>query len=106
MPDYVYALHDFAPENPDEVSFKVGDRIEVVEKDELYGDGWWHVSTHSDIDDDEGLGHLVRWESVSLPRTLTTLCQYNRLREGRPHSQKRGVECLYCAITARHGTGL
>ncbi|KAI1795003.1 hypothetical protein LXA43DRAFT_993043 [Ganoderma leucocontextum] len=41
MPDYVYALHDFAPENPDEVSFKIGDRIEVVEKDELYGDGWW-----------------------------------------------------------------
>ena len=55
MPDYVYALHDFAPENPDEVSFKVGDRIEVVEKDELYGDGWWQVSTHSNIDDDEGV---------------------------------------------------
>ncbi|PIL37615.1 hypothetical protein GSI_01309 [Ganoderma sinense ZZ0214-1] len=41
MPEYVYAQHDFAPENPDEVSFKIGDRIEVVEKDELYGDGWW-----------------------------------------------------------------
>ncbi|KAI0832877.1 hypothetical protein BC628DRAFT_1348696 [Trametes gibbosa] len=41
MPEYVYALHDFAPENPDEVSFKVGDRIEVIEKDDLYGDGWW-----------------------------------------------------------------
>ncbi len=44
MPDYVYAQHDFAPENPDEVSFRIGDRIEVVEKDELYGDGWWQVS--------------------------------------------------------------
>ena len=44
MPEYVYAQHDFAPENPDEVSFKVGDRIEIVEKDELYGDGWWQVS--------------------------------------------------------------
>ncbi|KAL7282752.1 hypothetical protein ACG7TL_004227 [Trametes sanguinea] len=41
MPEYVYALHDFTPENPDEVSFKVGDKIEVIEKDELYGDGWW-----------------------------------------------------------------
>lgn len=44
MPEYVYAQHDFAPENPDEVSFKIGDRIEVIEKDELYGDGWWQVS--------------------------------------------------------------
>ncbi|KAI0638634.1 hypothetical protein C8Q77DRAFT_1092036 [Trametes polyzona] len=41
MPEYVYALHDFTPENPDEVAFKVGDRIEVLEKDDLYGDGWW-----------------------------------------------------------------
>ncbi|CDO77198.1 hypothetical protein BN946_scf184747.g11 [Trametes cinnabarina] len=41
MPEYVYALHDFTPENPDEVSFRVGDKIEVIEKDELYGDGWW-----------------------------------------------------------------
>ena len=44
MPEYVYALHDFTPENPDEVTFKVGDRIEIVEKDDLYGDGWWQVS--------------------------------------------------------------
>ncbi|KAJ8489269.1 hypothetical protein ONZ51_g3007 [Trametes cubensis] len=41
MPEYVYALHDFKPENPDEVAFSVGDRIEVLEKDDLYGDGWW-----------------------------------------------------------------
>lgn len=43
MPEYVYALHDFTPENPDEVPFKAGDRIEVVEKDEQYQDGWWQV---------------------------------------------------------------
>lgn len=43
MPDYVYALHDFLPENEDEVSFRAGDRIEVVEKDDMYGDGWWQV---------------------------------------------------------------
>lgn len=41
MPDYVYALHDFLPEHEDEVSFHAGERIEVVEKDDLYGDGWW-----------------------------------------------------------------
>ncbi|EDR00524.1 uncharacterized protein LACBIDRAFT_334022 [Laccaria bicolor S238N-H82] len=41
MPDYVYASHDFFPENEDELSFRAGDRIEVVEKDDMYGDGWW-----------------------------------------------------------------
>ncbi|KAH8096600.1 hypothetical protein BXZ70DRAFT_945297 [Cristinia sonorae] len=41
MPEYVWALHDFIPENPDEVPFKSGNRIEVVEKDDLYQDGWW-----------------------------------------------------------------
>ena len=47
MPDYVYALHDFLPENEDEVSFRAGDRIEVVEKDDMYGDGWWQVCIFS-----------------------------------------------------------
>ena len=44
MPEYVYALFDFAPENPDEIQFKAGERIEIVEKDDVYGDGWWQVS--------------------------------------------------------------
>ncbi|KAJ7482348.1 hypothetical protein B0H11DRAFT_1915263 [Mycena galericulata] len=38
---YVHALHDFLPEHEAEVSFHSGERIEVVEKDDLYGDGWW-----------------------------------------------------------------
>jgi hypothetical protein len=41
MPEYVYALHDFTPENDDEVPFKAGERIEVLERDDAYGDGWW-----------------------------------------------------------------
>lgn len=44
MPEYVYALHDFSPENEDEVSFRAGERIEVIEKDDQFGDGWWRVS--------------------------------------------------------------
>lgn len=44
MPDYVYALHDFLPEHEDEVPFRQGERIEVVERDDLYSDGWWQVS--------------------------------------------------------------
>ncbi|KAI0301517.1 hypothetical protein B0F90DRAFT_1717728 [Multifurca ochricompacta] len=41
MVEYVYALHDFVPEHDDEISFCAGERIEVVERDDLYGDGWW-----------------------------------------------------------------
>lgn len=44
MSEYVYALFDFAPENPDELYFKAGDRIEVIEKDDVYSDGWWQAS--------------------------------------------------------------
>lgn len=44
MAEYVYARHDFAPEHEDEISFRAGERIEVVEKDELFSDGWWQVS--------------------------------------------------------------
>ncbi|KAG8755383.1 polar growth protein [Serendipita sp. 396] len=41
MVEYVYALHDFEPQNEDEISFVAGERIEVIEKDDAYGDGWW-----------------------------------------------------------------
>jgi len=44
MPEYVYALFDFVPENPDELHLKAGDRVEVIEKDDVYSDGWWQVS--------------------------------------------------------------
>ncbi|WFD32289.1 hypothetical protein MSPP1_003334 [Malassezia sp. CBS 17886] len=39
--EFVYALYNFDAENPDEVSFKVGERVLVVEKDDAYGDGWY-----------------------------------------------------------------
>ena len=45
MPEYVYALHDFLPENEDEISFRAGEPIEIIEKDDQYGDGWWQVSS-------------------------------------------------------------
>jgi len=47
MVEYVYARHDFAPEHEDEIAFRAGERIEVVEKDEVYNDGWWQVSIAS-----------------------------------------------------------
>lgn len=43
MSEYVYGIHDFDPENEDEVPFRAGERIEVVERDDAFGDGWWKV---------------------------------------------------------------
>jgi len=43
MVQYVYARHDFMPEHEDEISFRAGERIEVVETDDGYSDGWWQV---------------------------------------------------------------
>lgn len=43
MVEYVYARHEFAPEHEDEIAFRAGERIEVIEKDEVYNDGWWQV---------------------------------------------------------------
>ncbi|KAJ1018448.1 hypothetical protein NDA18_006601 [Ustilago nuda] len=45
--DRVWALHDFEAENPDEVSFKAGESILVVEKDDEFGDGWWQGTNQS-----------------------------------------------------------
>ncbi len=45
MVEYVYARHDFTPEHEDEIAFRAGERIEVIEKDDLYNDGWWQVSS-------------------------------------------------------------
>jgi hypothetical protein len=39
----VYALHDFVGENDDEMTFYANEPIVVLEKDELYNDGWWQV---------------------------------------------------------------
>ncbi|ORZ33897.1 hypothetical protein BCR44DRAFT_118310 [Catenaria anguillulae PL171] len=39
--DIVYAIHDFNAEDEDEVSFKAGQEIVVLERDAEFGDGWW-----------------------------------------------------------------
>ncbi|KAL9934762.1 hypothetical protein V8E36_006537 [Tilletia maclaganii] len=40
-PDVLWALHDFEAEQQDEVSFKAGEKIIVVEKDDEFSDGWY-----------------------------------------------------------------
>ncbi|CAJ0634070.1 15889_t:CDS:10 [Entrophospora sp. SA101] len=39
--EIVYAIHTFEATNEDEVPFQYGEPIIVIEKDDIYGDGWW-----------------------------------------------------------------
>ncbi|EJU06671.1 hypothetical protein DACRYDRAFT_113317 [Dacryopinax primogenitus] len=41
MPEFVYALHDFVAEHEDEIPFRAGESIEIIERDDEFGDGWW-----------------------------------------------------------------
>ncbi len=40
----VYAIYTFEAEHDDEVPFKMGEPIVVLEKDDMYRDGWWKVN--------------------------------------------------------------
>ena len=40
----VHALHTFVAEHADELEFSAGEQIEVLERDDAFGDGWWRVS--------------------------------------------------------------
>jgi hypothetical protein len=39
----VYAVHNFEAENDDELSFQIGERVLIIQKDDGFGDGWWKV---------------------------------------------------------------
>ncbi|KAI9297481.1 hypothetical protein K502DRAFT_323280 [Neoconidiobolus thromboides FSU 785] len=39
--EVVYAIHEFDASVEDEISLIAGEKIWVIEKDELYNDGWW-----------------------------------------------------------------
>ncbi|KAL1413569.1 hypothetical protein Q8F55_001343 [Vanrija albida] len=41
MPVFVTAIHTFVAEHGDELEFSAGEKIEVLEKDDAFGDGWW-----------------------------------------------------------------
>jgi len=79
MPEYVYALYDFLPEHEDEVDFLAGERIEVVERDDQFGDGWWQVCSKAPIYNnriaDRLVHRVVTWQGKSEFSLWTTLHQ-------------------------------
>ena len=49
---FVRAVHTFVAEHGDELEFAAGEEIEVLERDDAFGDGWWRVSRCVDQADD------------------------------------------------------
>ena len=49
MVEYAYARRDFVAVYEDEIPLCAGERIEVIEKDEPYDDGWWQVRSLSSL---------------------------------------------------------
>jgi hypothetical protein len=45
--EYVWGLHNFIPEQDDEIDFRANERILVLERDEVYQDGWWKGTNHA-----------------------------------------------------------
>jgi hypothetical protein len=44
----VKAVHSFIAEHGDELEFQAGEHIEIIEKDDAFGDGWWRVGLSLD----------------------------------------------------------
>jgi hypothetical protein len=45
--EFVYARYDFLPRADDELQLYTGEAIDILEKDEVYNDGWWKVGDPS-----------------------------------------------------------
>jgi len=43
QPEYLDVLHDFQARSGDELTLKKGSQIELIERDDEYGDGWYSV---------------------------------------------------------------
>ncbi|RPA97554.1 hypothetical protein L873DRAFT_1635716, partial [Choiromyces venosus 120613-1] len=37
-------IHDFSARSPDELTLRKGEHVELLEKDDEFGDGWYMVS--------------------------------------------------------------
>jgi hypothetical protein len=50
----VTAVHTFVAEHGDELEFSAGEPIEVIERDDDFGDGWWRVSQVASLTNSRG----------------------------------------------------
>ncbi|KAJ3289237.1 polar growth protein [Borealophlyctis nickersoniae] len=68
VPFLVYGKHNFVAEEEDEISFKAGEGVVVLEKDDLYSDGWWRVESQgTNVRGDVGLFpmNFITFENIS-----------------------------------------
>ncbi|WVO14385.1 hypothetical protein L204_102018 [Cryptococcus depauperatus] len=73
----VHAIHTFIAEHGDELNFEAGDKIQVIEKDEAFGDGWWR-------------GRNVRGEEGLFPATYISELPPSPLEPKTGHNKSVG----------------
>lgn len=67
----VRAAHTFVAEHGDELEFQAGEEIQVIEKDDAFGDGWWRVrGIRRRLDADYCLGPQCQRRGGSLSSNL------------------------------------
>ncbi|KAF9333708.1 polar growth protein [Linnemannia elongata] len=77
MPETVWAIHNFEAEAEDEISFHIGEPIIVLQKDDLYQDGWWE-------------GTNVRGETGLFPVNYTVRDPPEQNQPGSPIAEPNG----------------
>lgn len=76
-------IHDFVARSADELSLAKGDRIELIERDDEFGDGWFlgrHMSNNKTGLFPEGMPHTFCDMGVALSRLQSTLPQRRKAR--------------------------
>lgn len=92
LPDanYLLAVHEFIARSEDEVSLRKGDRVEVIETDRGFDDGWF-------------IGKNMRTRKTGLfPRMFTTELLVNKNGGGEFVSPTSAVAGSYDALTQSH----
>jgi hypothetical protein len=112
-----YSTDDFEARSPDELSLLKGDRIELIERDDDFGDGWYlgkHIQNGKtglfpegeDLEDDlrrRCADHLARQSTPPPPLELSTCPQkpWLRLRVLSPDLRAVCIRTIFYSLKRR-----
>ncbi|KAJ9062837.1 hypothetical protein DSO57_1006285 [Entomophthora muscae] len=84
--EIVYAIHNFEASVEDEISLEAGEAILVIEKDDLYNDGWWQGKNSKG---EVGLFPMNFISSVNPKAPNNVPCRYANLMSDNPRDEDR-----------------
>ncbi|KAK5113977.1 hypothetical protein LTR62_003100 [Meristemomyces frigidus] len=96
-------IHDFVARSTDELSLAKGDRIELIERDDDFGDGWF-LGRHLG---NSATGLFPEVYTTPAPKgTLTNTAHQRRVSDGPPKSASGASDASHASPTqARHLSG-